>query len=232
MNKVIIGVVSKHYLKDYTRPDTFIRDEVKQAIFDNGGIAIGILPPCFEKIKAKNCWNDSLTDKEKEDLNYQINLCNGIILQGGGFSDEYECYIAKYCYDNDIPVLGICAGNNNLVRAVGGKILKLKYPEIHKSLNEYVHEINIDKNSKLYHIIGKSKIRVNSRHKCYTADLSILDPSSYSSDNIIESVEDKSKKFYIAVQFHPESLYKTDENMNKIFIEFLKVAKDNRKSTK
>ena len=24
--------------------DTFIRDEVKQAIFDNGGVAIGILP--------------------------------------------------------------------------------------------------------------------------------------------------------------------------------------------
>ena len=42
---VIIGIVSKHYASyKNERTDTFIRDEVKQAIFDNGGIAIGILP--------------------------------------------------------------------------------------------------------------------------------------------------------------------------------------------
>ena len=45
MKDVIIGIVSKHYASyKNERTDTFIRDEVKQAIFDNGGIAIGILP--------------------------------------------------------------------------------------------------------------------------------------------------------------------------------------------
>ena len=40
--KPIIGIVSKQFLKEEIRPDMFIRDEIKQSIFDNGGIAIGI----------------------------------------------------------------------------------------------------------------------------------------------------------------------------------------------
>ena len=41
MNKPIIGIPAKHCSKyDQNRPDTLVRDEVKQAIFDNGGIAI------------------------------------------------------------------------------------------------------------------------------------------------------------------------------------------------
>lgn len=47
MNKPIIGIVAKHRINDIeaTRPDSKIRDEVKQAIFDNGGIAIEIILP-------------------------------------------------------------------------------------------------------------------------------------------------------------------------------------------
>ena len=48
--KPIIGIVSKHLSKDETRPNMFVRDEIKQAIFDNGGIAIGIILPKNEKI--------------------------------------------------------------------------------------------------------------------------------------------------------------------------------------
>ena len=41
MNKPIIGIVSKHYATyKSNKIDTFVRDEIKQAIFDNGGIAI------------------------------------------------------------------------------------------------------------------------------------------------------------------------------------------------
>ena len=42
MDKPIIAIVSKHY-SNYksNKIDIFIRDEIKQAIFDNGGIAIG-----------------------------------------------------------------------------------------------------------------------------------------------------------------------------------------------
>lgn len=45
MSKVVIGIVGKHIKDDKIRTNTLIRDEVKQAIFDNGAIGIGILSP-------------------------------------------------------------------------------------------------------------------------------------------------------------------------------------------
>ncbi len=61
---------------------------------------------------------------------------------------------------------------------------------------------------------------VNSRHKNKMV-FSPLQISAYSSDNTIETEEAKNKRFYLGVQFHPESLYKKYENMKKIFISFL-----------
>ena len=146
MTKPVIGIVAKHYRKKQKRLETYIRDEVEQAIFDNGGIAIGILPPNIDKIVAKDDWKEQLTTLEKHNFYAQIALCDGIILQGGGFVDEYECFIAKYCYDYDIPILGICAGKHNMVRAVGGSIGTLE-KDSHNQEKEYVHTIKIEKNT-------------------------------------------------------------------------------------
>lgn len=230
MNKVVIGIVSKRYKNDKNtkRPNNFVREELKQVIFDNDAIAIGILPINNEKNKATNTLVLKLTKNQKDDLLFQLRLCDGIILQGGDFSDEYECFIAKYCYDFDIPILGICAGMYNMVRAVGGKINKIEYSSEHKSEENYVHEININTKSIFYNIVKKDKICVNSRHKCHTTSYGPLTPVAYSKDGIIEVVEDKSKKFYLAVQFHPETLYKFDENMNEIFKYFINVCLNNK----
>ena len=69
MNKSIIGIVSKHYSTYKTNKiDTYINDDLKQAVFDNGGIAIGILPT-EEKINyAGDNWKDNLLAEEKENL--------------------------------------------------------------------------------------------------------------------------------------------------------------------
>lgn len=54
--KPIIGIVLKHFKRNEIRPNMFIRDEIKQAIFDNGGIAIGIILPKNEKIDVEDKW--------------------------------------------------------------------------------------------------------------------------------------------------------------------------------
>jgi len=119
MKKPIIGIVSKHYAEyKSNKIDTFIRDEVKQAIFDNGGVAIGILPTEAQINYSGDNWKENLSDEEKENLISGIDLCDGIILQGGVQTDNYEVIVAKYCYEKDIPILGICAGQNCLVRAL------------------------------------------------------------------------------------------------------------------
>ncbi len=223
MGKPVIGIVAKHYRKNQNYLETFIRDEVEQAIFDNGGIAIGILPPNEDKIVAKDNWQEQLTTTEKHNFYEQIALCDGIILQGGGFVDEYECFIAKYCYDYDIPILGICAGKHILVRAVGGSIGKLENDN-HNREDKYVHSIKIDKNSKAYELIGKEVVEVNSRHIRYSLNTGKAKIVAVSSDGVDEIIEDASKRFYIGVQFHPESLYKKDEYMNHIFLSFIETC--------
>ena len=46
----------------------FIRDEIKQAIFDNGGIAIGIILPKDEKIDVEDKWKNNLYKDEYNNL--------------------------------------------------------------------------------------------------------------------------------------------------------------------
>lgn len=236
MNKVIIGIVAKHKKTECIRTDSLIRDEMKQVIFDNGAIAIGILSPNEEILYTNDNWKNDENKLNKENIIDQINLCDGIILQGGSESEVFEPFVAKYCYENDIPCLGICAGQNNIVRGVGGSIFKISNPEKHSKPNEdYVHSIKItDLNSKFYKIVNKEEINVNSRHRYAIDKHPLLDVIAICDDDYKEVVESKNKEFYMGVRFHPESLYKIDENMNNIFKEFIKACsiKKNKVSDK
>lgn len=227
MSKSIIGIVGKHIKDNSIRTNTLIRDEVKQAIFDNGAIGIGILSPNDEILYTSDDWKSSEEKIEKENIIEQIKLCDGIILQGGSTNEAFENWIAKYCYDNDIPCLGICAGQNSIVRALGGTTFEITNPEKHNQPNEdYVHKIFIDTTSKFYQIVNKQEIMVNSRHKRSINQCPLLDKVGFCEDKYADIVEAKNKKFYIGVRFHPESLYKIDENMNHLFQYFIETCKN------
>lgn len=226
-NKPIIGIVSKHLLKKERRPNMYVRDEIKQAVFDNEAIAIGILLPKEEKSDVNDKWENNLNEKEYDNLVAQIKLCDGIIFQGGSVSDNYEMVAAKYCYDNDIPTLGICCGQNVMVRALGGTTKLVDNPEKHRDIiNTYVHDVNICKDSKFYEIVRKERIFVNSRHKRTIEKHPLLNVNCLCDDGYIDGLEAPDKLFYMAFRFHPESLYKIDENHNKIFKEFVRVCKE------
>lgn len=228
MGKVIVGIVAKYRDGDEKQKivDSRIRNEVKQAVFDNGGIAIGIISPNDEIQPAGDDWmkyNDLI---DKENVIRQIKLCDGIILQGGNANEAYEPFIAKYCYDNDIPCLGICAGQNSIVRGLGGTTYKISNPEKHNQPSkEYVHSVHIDTSSKFYNIVKVAEIMVNSRHKRTVGNCLLLDKVGFCEDGYADIVESKDKTFYIGVRFHPESLYKVDENMNNIFKKFIESCK-------
>ena len=225
MSKVVIGIVGKHIKDEKIRTDTLIRDEVKQAVFDNGAIGIGILSPNDEILYTIEEWKSVEEKIEKESIIEQIKLCDGIILQGGATNEAFENWIAKYCYDNDIPCLGICAGQNSVVRGLGGTTYKIPNPEKHNQPNEkYVHSVHIDTSSRFYNIVKSEEIMVNSRHKRTIENCPLLDKVGFCEDGYADVVESKDKTFYIGVRFHPESLYKIDKNMNKIFKEFINVC--------
>lgn len=87
---------------------------------------------CYIK-KRWNCyWNHAL---------YKLlDICDGIILEGGLSSASYEVEAAKYAINNDIPLLGICAGFNNIIRAMGGNVFLIENNLKHnKEDGQYAH---------------------------------------------------------------------------------------------
>lgn len=151
-------------------------------------------------------------DLEFNKVKYLIDMCDYFILQGGDTYYDIDLKIVKYLYDKNIPTLGICLGMQTMAMAFNGNMGNINN---HNSSDKYVHNIMIDKTSKLYQIIKKDNIIVNSRHNSYIIN---TDLKVSAINNIIEAIEDKNKIFFIGIQWHPESIY--DEN-NKLLFDFL-----------
>ena len=155
-----------------------------------------------------------------DDVINKINMCKGVIMQGG---DDYELIhlkIIKYLYDNDIPLLAICMSMQAMGVLFGGYLVNI---DNHKDKNKYSHKINIRKNTLLHRIINKDSIYVNSSHKMCIVNTNLV-VSSYS--NCIESIEDTDKKFFLGVQWHPEKMVEYDKLEYKIFNYFKKVCEN------
>lgn len=153
--------------------------------------------------------------EELERVTPIIDMCDGIIFPGGVTCSYLDSDVARYLHEIDKPTFGFCLGMQVMGRAFNGNKLEKIEGASHSSKDKYVHKIKINLNSKLYEILGEEEIEVNSRHN-YCIKETGLDIVAYSEDGIVEAIEDKSKKFFIGVQWHPESL-PDDENSNKLF---------------
>lgn len=145
-----------------------------------------------------------------------IDICDGIILPGGDDIYPLELEVAKYLHKLNKPLLGICLGMQTMGVAFNGKLGHLN-TLAHKSKDKYVHSVDINKDSLLYSIIGKENIMVNSRHKDYVESTGLT--LGAVCNGIIEEVEDKNKRCFIGMQWHPEDL--KDENSEKLFNFFI-----------
>lgn len=206
----IIGKVQPQYGEDiWHRIDEV--DEIRYLITKNNGIPIMILPTNKNMEFNNNDIKDDtkLSEEELSDLYRQIDFCDGFILQAGLYSCSYEIEIAKKVIELDKPLLGICAGFNNILRAIGSDVLLDKTnSHNHYDIN-YRHHINVQKNTKLYNIVGEDCIQVNSIHEMIAPE-ELVKPfatiSSYSDDGLVESFELLNKKFVIGIKWHPELL--------------------------
>ena len=217
----IIGIVAKRLPEEGKRTDFRIREEMVNALVDNGALVIGIMPSKSDKfVDIEYCFED-MTEEAKCDLYSLVDICDGIVFEGGSISEKYEPIIAKYTFEKDIPTLGICAGQNNMARALGGKVRKLENNNHMKIWEEYVHSIDIDKTSKFYSIVKTTEMKVNSRHFNVVDEFPGYLVAAKDEEGNVEVIEAKDKLFNIAMRFHPESLYKTDEKHTAIFKAFI-----------
>ena len=235
MSSPIIGIVGRCETNDLNYPTMSIVDYYRNAILKNGAVPIGILPPQqIEYFNQRVSETELLTLEEKRILDKQLSLCDGILLPGGYKTFEYDTYIIDYCIRNNKPILGICLGMQ--VMASFGKKRDNGLPALdneknnenginHRCESREVHKVRLDKSSKLYKIMEKEEIVVNSLHRYHVVEPKLYTTVGYSEDNLIEAIEYKENKFNIGVQWHPERLLDKKEE-NNIFSEFIKSCKD------
>ena len=146
-----------------------------------------------------------------------VNMCDGVVLTGGDYFLENDFLLVRYLHQKNIPTLGICLGMQAMGLTFHGKEIGVN-KEIHQKTNG-VHDILIYKNTKLHHILGKERIAVNSRHQSGIINTT-LSVSARSLDGVIEAIEDKNKRFFLGVEWHPETL--PNKNSDLIFEAFIK----------
>ena len=231
MKKPIIGIPSKQSYP--AEGDLWHRmemvDELRYLVIKYGGIAIMLLPT--EKTMEFNqsdCGDDTILNEEEiADLHRQVDLCDGIILQGGLYSCSYEVEIARYAMEKDLPVIGICAGFNNILRALGSNV----YEDATGSHNHYSaayrHPIRIVKDTKLYDLISQEDYLVNSMHTMM-AEKDMVEPfakiSAYDDDGRVEALEVPDRRFVIGMKWHPE-LMEEETYVQRLFRSYMEACR-------
>lgn len=148
--------------------------------------------------------------------------------------DEFEIKLCKKAAAKNMPMLGICRGEQIMNVAAGGTLYQDIYVQKEKTMGHtpdftqgtYVHhKVQIMENSMLHNILKLGEISVNSYHHQAVKDAaSGFKVSATSGDGIIEAIESENLSFAIGIQWHPELMYERYSEFIKIFESFIKAA--------
>lgn len=192
--------------------------------------AIPVLIPVY-----KNC--------DEESIKEFLNKLDGVIISGGhdvgpeqyntptkGYCgtiipqrDNHDIAVAKYfMHEIKKPILGICRGIQIMNVAAGGTLyqdLEIEGKFEHHFGDKYPrnypwHDLKIEKGSILEEIYGKTDIRINSFHHQAVKDPGMdIEIIAKSADGVPEAIVQKNHPFSVAVQWHPEMMYDSEEQL-------------------
>lgn len=247
MEKPIIGIITDVILRDSSALSNFRSDYVTSAVIDSIQEAEGL--PMVLPINTKKQIEENI-DQYMEicdgfyfvggaDIDPQF-YGEDPHWKSGPFDTEkdyFEIQIARRAYKEGKAILGNCRGIQLINVALGGTIyqdLESSSTEFfvkHENLDEEnparkpTHYVTIDKKSYLYPIIGE-RVFVNSRHHQAIKEVSPhLEIVGRSNDGVIEVVQTRKNDQIVAVQWHPENLWKDNENMLGIYKNFIERVK-------
>jgi putative glutamine amidotransferase len=145
--------------------------------------------------------------------------------------DAYELPLARKALERDMPIFGICRGFQVLNVLCGGTLVPdLRTGIRHRAYSEALsssHLIRTVPGSAIDRLIGGGFAPVNSRHHQGVLDESAapcFQVTACAHDGIAETLEDPSRPWRFAVQWHPErgqerTLHERDLRIFRLFTE-------------
>ena len=134
-----------------------------------------------------------------------------------------ELALIQAALARDMPVLGICGGQQLLAVALGGSLIQHIPDTIPEALeheqsnprHEPGHEVALLPGTLLARIVGTATMRVNSAHHQAVLSAGRGAVNATAPDGVIEGIESNGYRFCLGVQWHPE--YGIDPGDRRIF---------------
>ena len=193
-----------------------------------------------------------LLPHETDRTDAYLGLIDGLIVTGGAFDVDpalfgatsrhasvttkdqrttFELAALEHALARDMPVLGICGGQQLLNVALGGTLIQHIPDEVENALDheqpnprtEPGHAVRVEPGTLLHRIVKTDTLEVNSAHHqavCETGPGVVID--AWALDGVVEGIEDPSRCFCLGVQWHPE--YAIDPGDSRILDAFVEAA--------
>ncbi len=178
------------------------------------------------------------------------NMCHGLFLTGGHDiapaiygedtrpdcgevvpeRDEMEIKLLDMFMQADKPVLGVCRGIQLINAQLGGTLYQHLPAQYQNEINHIQpapydaphHYVNLS--ASLADLLGCTSLAVNSlHHQAVKTPAPGLEVTALSSDGLAEALCDPKRKFFHAVQWHPEKM--TDSASKALFAAFVSVCR-------
>ena len=163
-----------------------------------------------------------------------LELIDGLVITGGAFDVDpvlfgagerhptvitkdrrtaFELAVTRGAIERDMPVLGICGGQQLLHVVLGGQLIQHIPDEVTGALaheqpnprDEPGHSVAVTPGTLLHRIVGRDSLDVNSaHHQAAKGEPSGVKINAVAPDGVIEGIEATNKTFCLGVQWHPE----------------------------
>lgn len=182
-----------------------------------------------------------------------LDLIDGLLITGGAFDVDpalfgannrhetvklkgqrtaFEFAMTQGALRRNMPLFGICGGQQLLNVALGGSLIQHIPDEVEAPLeheqpnprNEPGHKVRLEKGTQLFDIVGAMELEVNSAHHQSVKDVGpgvIINASA--PDRVIEGIEVPNHRFCIGVQWHPE--FEISDGDKRLFAAFVNAAR-------
>ncbi|MEL0013218.1 MAG: gamma-glutamyl-gamma-aminobutyrate hydrolase family protein [Alphaproteobacteria bacterium] len=178
-----------------------------------------------------------------------LELIDGLVITGGAFDVDptlfgagerhptvitkdrrtaFELAVTRGAIERDMPVLGICGGQQLLHVVLGGQLIQHIPDEVTGALaheqpnprDEPGHSVAVTPDTLLHRIVGRDSLDVNSaHHQAAKGEPSGVKINAVAPDGVIEGIEATDKTFCLGVQWHPEyGVSAGDANIFRAFI--------------